>query len=225
FEYFDSQNGYNIYKNQHFVPMGVMFDELINPYEFEEKINTAADKVLLKGMLLSKEDYKKYNSILPTVKINELLDATDETYFADCDKLSKNAVSSFSYDGNGFTAKVNAKKENLVFFSVPFDDGFTAKVNGKKAEIIKANVGFMAVKVPKGESNIEFSYKTPGLKTGIIVTILTSLILGLYLLIVFYLRKKKKIDKYNKFAHLHNENFEIEVSSKDEYIKLISKIK
>lgn len=225
FKHFENQNGYKIYKNEHFVPMGVMFDKFLEPNETEKKDGSSLDKILLKGLLLSNDDYKNYKNLLPTVNEDELSQLDDEDYFSDCDKLAKNAVSSFKYDGNGFTAKVDAKKDNFVFFSVPYDEGFTAKVNGKKAEIMKANVGFMAVKVPKGESDIEFKYTTPGLKAGIIVTIFSALIFGGYISLIILLRKKEKIKSYKKYGHLLSENCEIEIAASEGYIEFVSKTK
>lgn len=53
-------------------------------------------------------------------------------------------------------------------FSVPYEEGWSATVNGKPAEVEKVSVGFMAVKVPAGTSQIRFNYRTPGLTLGIL---------------------------------------------------------
>ena len=99
--------------------------------------------------------------------------------------------SDFSRDNRGFTAHFTAEKERLVFFSVPYEDGWTATVNGEPAEIEKVNVGFMAVKVPAGTSEIRFNYYTPGLNAGIAATAGS---IGIFLLYVFgmgYLDKRR----------------------------------
>ncbi len=77
-----------------------------------------------------------------------------------------------------------------MFFSVPWEQGWTAWVNGKPAEIIKANVGFMAVKVPKGTAEIRFEYKTPGLNIGALVSLLGVLILAIYVSVIKIYDKK-----------------------------------
>ena len=46
---------------------------------------------------------------------------------------------------SGFHAEITLKKDNLVFFSVPYDDGFTAYVNGEETDIIRVDEGLMAV--------------------------------------------------------------------------------
>ena len=90
------------------------------------------------------------------------------------------ACDSFRYDNTGFTATFHGEKERLVFFSVPYEKGWSATVNGEPAEILKVNVGFMAVRVPKGDSTIRFDYYTPGLNPGIFMTAGGFLLFGLY---------------------------------------------
>ena len=70
----------------------------------------------------------------------------------DCGQLKKTSADSFKTDNYGFTARVTRDRENLVFFSVPYDKGWTAYVNGREVEIEEVNAGFMAVKVGAGIS-------------------------------------------------------------------------
>ena len=91
------------------------------------------------------------------------------------------ACSSFAYDNTGFTAIFTAEKERLVFFSVPYEKGWSAQVNGEDAEILQVNIGFMAVRVPAGESTIRFTYYTPGLNMGLAMTGVGFALWGAYL--------------------------------------------
>jgi len=116
----------------------------------------------------------------------------DIFYSEDCKKLASTSAYDFETDNYGFTAKVKRDKESLVFFSVPFDKGWSATVNGKPVEIEKVNVGFMAVKVDEGDSNIRFSYQTPGLKYGLFITALSGVIFALYILIFALYNRKHK---------------------------------
>ena len=68
---------------------------------------------------------------------------------------------------------------------------FCHTVNGKKAEIEKVNAGFMAVVVPKGISTIEFTYTTPGLSSGIAISVFALFILLVYIMIFKFFIKKK----------------------------------
>ena len=55
-------------------------------------------------------------------------------------------------------------------------------MDGVDAELLRVNVGFMAVACPAGTSRITFRYRTPGLRTGLCITLGAATLLGLYLL-------------------------------------------
>ena len=101
-------------------------------------------------------------------------------------------MAEFAATRTGFTARTNYAADELVFFSVPYDDGFTATVNGEPATIEKVDDGLMAVCVPAGENEIEFTYHTPGLKVSATVSAVAIVVYGVYLGI---LRKKKRGNK------------------------------
>ena len=102
------------------------------------------------------------------------------------------AVENVAATRTGFTAETDYDTDRLVFFSVPYDDGFTATVNGEPATIEKVDDGLMAVCVPAGENEIEFTYHTPGLKVSATVSAVAIVVYGVYLGI---LRKKKRGNK------------------------------
>ena len=116
---------------------------------------------------------------------------TSEETAADSKQLAATSATEFSYDKNGFRATVTREKDTLVFFSVPFDEGWSATVNGKKVDIEKVNIGFMAVPVTSGESDIVFTYKTPLLYEGMMVSGGAAAVFLIYLLICLITRKKR----------------------------------
>ena len=79
-----------------------------------------------------------------------------------------------------------------MFFSVPYDEGWSATINGEPAEIIKANIGFMAVRVPAGDNEIRFSFVPKGFYEGIAITIICILLLVIYVLVLRIFDKKEK---------------------------------
>ena len=119
---------------------------------------------------------------------------TEDAYYQDCLERKSMACSSFTRDNDGFSATFEGDRERLVFFSVPYESGWSATVNGEPAEVEKVSVGFMAVKVPAGKSEIRFDYTTPGLSMGAVITLLSAVLLGLYL----FLTKR-----YDKAAKKH----------------------
>ena len=77
-----------------------------------------------------------------------------------------------------------------MFFSVPYDNGWSATVNGEPVPIEKVDIGFMAVRAPQGDNDIRFTYRTPGLTAGLLVSGASLLILAGYLLLSYRLRRR-----------------------------------
>ena len=124
------------------------------------------------------------------------LSLTDEAMAYDCEQLRQTSADSFEIDNYGFTAKVTRDKEDLVFFSVPYDEGWSATVNGKEVEIEKVNAGFMAVKVDAGVSEIRFNYTTPGLVKGLLITGGACILLLLYIIVWSIYKKRHSPNNY-----------------------------
>ena len=205
YTYVNTDGGYYIYKNDNYIPYGFSYDyymskDFCDSYNEENRAG-----LMLKAILLSTEQIEKYSYMMTDLNevVNETTDGyqdkttlsfSEEAYSYDCAKLADTAAYSFETDNSGFTAKVTRNKESLVFFSVPFDEGWTATVNGKEAEIEKVNVGFMAVKVPEGDSTIRFDYETPGFKAGIVISGGNLAILLIYILLFTAYKKNHPTD-------------------------------
>ncbi len=188
--YYASQNGFNIYKNDYYIPMGFSYDYYVTRDEFETTDKETRNLLLLKTLVIENEDEKKYAGILKHYDEYEFAECTSGAYFSDCLDRKEKSCFYFNRGKSSFTARFASEKDRLVFFSVPWEQGWTAWVNGKPAEIIKANVGFMAVKVPKGTAEIRFEYKTPGLNIGALVSLLGVLILAIYVSVIKIYDKK-----------------------------------
>jgi uncharacterized membrane protein YfhO len=65
-----------------------------------------------------------------------------------------------------------------MVFSIPYSKGWSAYVNGKKTKLLRANTMFMALPLKAGFYNIELKYFTPGLKLGMILSIVGFLLFG-----------------------------------------------
>ena len=85
------------------------------------------------------------------------------------------------------------EESTLVFFSVPYDDGFTATVNGQSTQIEKVDNGLMAIRVPAGHAEISFVYETPGLVTGIKLSLTGIALYAVYLLVLFLLDRRRRL--------------------------------
>ena len=180
-------DGYNIYENRYFIPVGFTFDRFMTEDTYAlllDRDKTAADRTLVRDLILDDEAAAKYASFFSgqDTDIDEECLSSD-SYYSECRKRASTACTSFMTSKSGFTAEATLDRENLVFFSFPFEKGWSARVDGKEAEIVKADFGLMAVCVPEGTHTITFTYLPYGLHAGILVSLAALVILLAYFLL------------------------------------------
>ena len=187
--YYDTKDGFMLYENENYVPMGFTYDYYITEESYETTVKNTRANLLMRALVLSEEDAKTYGKYLEKLPDAKLDDLWYDTYVADCADRRASACSSFRMTNSGFHAEITLKKDNLVFFSVPYDDGFTAYVNGKEAEVIRVDEGLMAVLAPAGENTIDFVYQADGYSLASKVSLVA---LAVFVLYAGYFGWKKK---------------------------------
>lgn len=196
YEYLETDNGFDIFVNKNFIPMGFTFDNYITESEWEDLNAADHDYDLSRVLIISDEDALKYGD---SIAMNELTsedlveDSLSYVDFEDeCKKRAQTSCTEFNYDTHGFTAKTSALKDDtLVFFSVPCTEGFRCKVDGEDTELIKADYGLMAIPVSAGVHDIQVTYVPEGFKAGLILSIAGVVILAGYFIVTLKNIKKK----------------------------------
>ncbi|MCI6788081.1 MAG: YfhO family protein [Oscillospiraceae bacterium] len=183
-----------IYENENWVPMGFTYDYYVTADQLDRVSETERAQILCRALLLNEDQVSAFDTLLQPLPDEELTNRSEDAYAADCAARRAGAVAEFTATDTGFTAHTNYDTDELVFFSVPYDDGFTATVNGAPAGVEKVDDGLMAVYAPAGENEIEFTYHTPGLKLAAGINAAALVLYGVYLAI---LRKKSREDKQN----------------------------
>ena len=209
-DYVKTCNGFDIYENECYIPMGFAYDSFVAQEEFEQVSGVHKTEAILYSMVLSREQMKKYSDItgysdekyrLLYGEHPEYFDSIVEkykygvkSYREQCDKLADSSCSEFEYTDNGFRASYsNTSSDNLLFFSIPYSDGFSAEINGEPVEIEKVNYGFMAVRVPGYiDCEIVFTYETPGFWTGVKISLCALTAFAVYLCIVICFSRRKR---------------------------------
>ena len=190
--YYDERDGYVLYENTNYVPMGFAYDYYLTETEYEDTVKSTRSNLLMRALVLSDEDaatYGKYLQKLPTEQLNTL---TYEGYVEDCEARRAAACEGFAMTNSGFHAEITLAKPNLVFFSVPYDDGFTAFVNGEEAEIIRVDEGLMAVLCPEGASSIDFVYQPDGYSLSSKVTLAAIPVFVCYAGYFWYKKRRQR---------------------------------
>lgn len=189
-------DGFEIYENQYFIPMGFTYEYYIQNekmkkiFEEDKYIYHTGDNLLVKDLILNDEQIEKYGHLLKEDTDAHEKPLSDEEFYAECEKRATSAASVFSYDRDGYLAKISLPKENLVFFSIPYDKGFKAYVDGVETKLERIVPGFMAVDVPEGEHIIRLYWRPYGFGLGIGVSIVGIAVM--VMIFAFVSRRKKK---------------------------------
>ena len=168
--YLTDVDGYTLYHNDNYVPMGFTYDYYVTKATYEASVKTLRSNLLMRALVLEDEDVAQYGKYLTELPDEMLDDLHYDSYTQDCADRRAHSCSVFQMNNAGFHAEITLEKQNLVFFSVPYDDGFTAYVNGEKADILRVDEGLMAVLCPAGASSIDFVYQAAGLSASRVVT-------------------------------------------------------
>ena len=188
--YLADVDGYTLYHNDNYVPMGFTYDYYVTEATYEASIKTLRSNLLLRALVLEDEDVEKYSSYLTELPDALLDDLHYDSYTQDCADRRAHSCSVFQMNNAGFHAEITMDKPNLVFFSVPYDDGFTAYVNGEKTGILRVDEGLMAVLCPAGASSIDFVYQADGLSASRVVTAVAIPVWVVY--VAYFVRRKRR---------------------------------
>ena len=196
FEACGETDGFDLYDNPHFIPMGFTFDYFIRDSLYQEIKNDvelkiyASDRLLVRDLILTDEQAERYAGILEEDTEHPEEPMSEEEFYRLSDERAATACTSFTYNPSGYQATANLPRENLVFFSIPWDRGFTAYVDGVETPIEKVDYGFMAVLVPAGEHSIRLDWKPYGIEIGVAASIV-GILLAAGVTIIDY--KKPKV--------------------------------
>ena len=188
--YLADVDGYTLYHNDNYVPMGFTYDYYVTEATYETSIKTLRSNLLMRALVLEDEDVKAYGKYLTELPDEMLEELYYDSYTQDCADRRSHSCSVFQMNNAGFHAEITLDKPNLVFFSVPYDDGFTAYVNGEKTDILQVDEGLMAVLCPAGASSIDFVYQAAGLSASRVVTAVAIPVWVVY--VACFVRRKRR---------------------------------
>ena len=112
-------------------------------------------------------DLNKFNNAINILKQNDKLEI-------------------INYDKNQIQAQINVTENNKILYtSIPYDKSIRIEVDGNKIEPLKTFDTLISLKLDKKIHKIKIKYELPGLKIGIILSII-----GIVTFII-----KRKIDR------------------------------
>ena len=100
--------------------------------------------------------------------------------------LNRESLKKVKISGNSVSGSLKLSRDKILCLAIPYKEGYTLLVDGKETEISKVNKMYMGALIKEGKHSIVLKYFTPGLKEGIILTVIGAA----YLLFLWILYKK-----------------------------------
>ena len=72
FTYYATQNGFDVYKNEDYIPYGFTYDTIITRAQFEKTAQSNRELLLLKAMMVEDSDFTEASQVLRTMSEDEL---------------------------------------------------------------------------------------------------------------------------------------------------------
>ncbi|MBO5378063.1 MAG: YfhO family protein [Ruminiclostridium sp.] len=173
---------YYIYENLNYIPMGFTYDTMISAEEYQEiEDDMHKQDIYLKHLVV--EDTDEFSDLLTVC--NE--DASEEISSDEYAQLIERCKTETCYDleksTKGIKARIDMSRENVVFFSLSYNDNWKAYVDGIQTSVYKVNNGMIGVIVPEGEHGIELEYSVKGLGDGVIISIASIVVFIVYIIL------------------------------------------
>jgi Predicted membrane protein len=96
-----------------------------------------------------------------------------------------------SFSDTKIKGNINALDDGFIYTSIPYEPGWTVKVDGEEVLVEALKNAMIAVDVEAGYHEIEFSYLPNGLKSGLVVTLIS--LIG-FILLIHFSPKEPEID-------------------------------
>lgn len=104
--------------------------------------------------------------------------------------LKKEVLENVKLSDNHISGNIKASKDKILQLSIPYSKGYKIYVDGKKTETFSSGIGYIGVKILKGSHYINVTYKSPGIVSGAMLTIISTLFWAFYVIRIERVRKQ-----------------------------------
>lgn len=162
------------------MPVGSVYQSYMTETDFRKIPKELRAIAMLRCLIVPERREKEAAQVLKKYERPSAEKLSEKQKDACVKEREVNGIRSMKKEPDGFTAKLNARKDGYVLFTVPYDDGFRAQVDGEPVEILETN-GMMAVPVKKGENKIRFIWRNYDLMAGALCSVAGVTGLAFYL--------------------------------------------
>lgn len=87
-----------------------------------------------------------------------------------------NVLENLKIETNKVSGTITTDEVEALFLSIPYSKGWKAYIDGVETDIERANIAFMGFILEPGEHDIVLIYTTPGIKIGLLLSLMSILI-------------------------------------------------
>lgn len=172
----ESFGNVKVLKNKFVLPLGFTYEKYISLSDFKTLSQNQKMIALYKAVVI---DDRRYNHFGHLSKLS--LNDTPENYWdnehaKDIEYLKQSTLTISKHGQNNITGDINADKDKILFFSIPFDKGWHVKIDGKEISPLMVNIGFIGVPITKGVHHIELSFTPLFFYTGAVISIIAIIL-------------------------------------------------
>lgn len=124
-----------------------------------------------------------YNSGKYNINDVQIICHNMENFMSQVDKLTENSFVVDTIKNNRVQGNISVDKDKILALGIPYSSGWKIYVDGEEKELLKVNTMWSGVMIEKGNHFIELKYCTPGIKQGGIISLVTAILFGGYLVI------------------------------------------
>lgn len=86
--------------------------------------------------------------------------------------IQRYALKGLTFRRNQISGQIITPRAGVLTSSIPYSTGWRVTIDGHSAKTVRTNQAFLGVWLPRGHHTIHFTYQTPGLKQGALLSLL-----------------------------------------------------
>ena len=106
------------------------------------------------------------------LKYRVVAEKLDNNYYREVKILQRHRLEDVKFKRNQIPGTIKTTRPGVLTSSIPYSTGWSVKVNGKKATTLRTNQAFLGVYLPAGTHHVTFSYELPGIKLGVLLSLI-----------------------------------------------------
>ncbi|WP_433597366.1 YfhO family protein [Limosilactobacillus reuteri] len=106
------------------------------------------------------------------LKYRVVAEKLDNNYYREVKTLQRHRLEDVKFKRNQVQGTIKTNRSGVLTSSIPYSTGWSVKVNGKKTTTLRTNQAFLGVYLPAGTHHVTFSYELPGIKLGVLLSLI-----------------------------------------------------